>query len=210
MTNFVLSTPSFGITWCSRLVPSHASRTFNSLSRDHLLLHVLEELSSEALSTPSLGITMCAHIPNSCSTTATLSTPSLGITQKESVCEPSGGDQDGFQLPLSGSRSACSERARPSAGQSPFPSFQLPLSGSRVRRGVDMQLRGLPTFNSLSRDHSPKRSSLSSARRTFNSLSRDHRARFRDFPALRGFLPRRPFAQMISKTTIWIYLFAPL
>ena len=28
----------------------------------------------------------------------------------------------------------------------------------------------------------------------FNSLSRDHRARFRDFPALRGFLPRHLFA----------------
>ena len=44
----------------------------------------------------------------------------------------------------------------------------------------------------------------------FNSLSRDHRARFRDFSALRGVLPRHPFAQMISKTTIWIYRFAPL
>jgi hypothetical protein len=37
---------------------------------------------------------------------------------------------------------------------------------------------------------------------TFNSLSRDHRARFRDFPSLRGVLPRRPFAQMISEATI--------
>ena len=44
----------------------------------------------------------------------------------------------------------------------------------------------------------------------FNSLSRDHRARFRDFSALRGFLPRHLFAQMIPKTTIWIYRFAPL
>ena len=37
---------------------------------------------------------------------------------------------------------------------------------------------------------------------SFNSLSRDHRARFRDFSALRGFLPRHPFAQMIPKATI--------
>jgi hypothetical protein len=69
-------------------------------------------------------------------------------------------------------------------------------------------------FNSLSRDHeSLTANSLSSEAseiRAFNSLSRDHRARFRDFPALRGFLPRHPFAQMISKTTIWIYRFAPL
>ena len=65
--------------------------------------------------------------------------------------------------------------------------FQLPLSGSLVK--------GLVSY------------SLDEA---FNSLSRDHRARFRDFPSLRGFLPRHPFAQMISKTTIWIYRFAPL
>jgi hypothetical protein len=38
--------------------------------------------------------------------------------------------------------------------------------------------------------------------KTFNSLSRDHRARFRDFSALRGFLPRQPFAKMIPKATI--------
>ena len=46
--------------------------------------------------------------------------------------------------------------------------------------------------------------------RTFNSLSRDHRAQFRDFSALRGFLPRHLFAQLISKATIWIYRFTPL
>ena len=67
--------------------------------------------------------------------------------------------------------------------------FQLPLSGSRsIVRCALLHLRTL----------------------TFNSLSRDHRARFRDFPALRGFLPRQLFAQMISKTAIWIYRFAPL
>jgi len=38
--------------------------------------------------------------------------------------------------------------------------------------------------------------------KAFNSLSRDHRARFRDFPALSGVLPRRPFAQMISEAII--------
>ena len=68
--------------------------------------------------------------------------------------------------------------------------FQLPLSGSQIRP-----------------DDHPWVGSLGVA---FNSLSRDHRARFRDFSALRGFLPRPPFARMISKTTIWIYRFAPL
>ena len=36
----------------------------------------------------------------------------------------------------------------------------------------------------------------------FNSLSRDHRALFRDFPALRGFPPRRPFAHLYFSATI--------
>ena len=70
-----------------------------------------------------------------------------------------------------------------------FFAFQLPLSGSQT---------SVPSVRSLKRPE------------TFNSLSRDHRARFRDFSALRGVLPRHPFAQMIPKTTIWIYRFAPL
>ena len=37
---------------------------------------------------------------------------------------------------------------------------------------------------------------------TFNSLSRDHRALFRDFPALRGFPPRHPFAHLYFPATI--------
>jgi hypothetical protein len=69
------------------------------------------------------------------------------------------------------------------------------------------------TFNSLFRDHTNKNIYECCdiwSRVSFNSLFRDHRARFRDFSALRGFLPRRPFAQMIPKATIWIYRFAPL
>ena len=41
-----------------------------------------------------------------------------------------------------------------------------------------------------------------SCRSSFNSLSRDHRALFRDFPALRGFPPRRPFAHLYFPATI--------
>jgi len=37
---------------------------------------------------------------------------------------------------------------------------------------------------------------------SFNSLSRDHRALFRDFPALRGFPPRHPFAHLYFPATI--------
>ena len=103
-----------------------------------------------------------------------------------------------FQLPLSGSPACLSCFAYLSESALSTPSlgittrfrnkmpyrytriFQLPLSGSR------------PTATPT----------CPVATSTFNSLSRDHRARFRDFPALRGFLPRRPFAQMISKATI--------
>jgi len=60
------------------------------------------------------------------------------------------------------------------------------------------------SFNSLSRDHEllllvlPMRFGGGS----FNSLSRDHRALFRDFPALRGFPPRHPFAHLYFSATI--------
>ena len=57
--------------------------------------------------------------------------------------------------------------------------FQLPLSGSRFVEPTWL-LKVL----------------------TFNSLSRDHRALFRDFPALRGFPPRRPFAHLYLPATI--------
>ena len=89
-----------------------------------------------------------------------------------------------FQLPLSGSHR---ENGLPEEGEDM--SFQLPLSGSHWDSG------GFASGTD---------------RNTFNFLSRDHRARFRDFSALRGFLPRRPFAQMISKATIWICRFALL
>ena len=103
--------------------------------------------------------------------------------------------------------------AKPVSGSTSHPfHFQLPLSGSPRADQAASLLPIIITFNSLSRDHRqpiPPGSSLLPVI-TFNSLSRDHRARFRDFSALRGFLPRHPFAQMISKATIWIYLSASL
>ena len=108
------------------------------------------------------------------------------------------GKAKSFQLPLSGSPSVnpgvvksltTGELSTPSLGITfegmPFLfsttplDFQLPLSGSLLFDDVE---EGPGT--------------------AFNSLSRDHRARFRDFSALRGFLPRHPFAQMNLKATI--------
>jgi hypothetical protein len=59
--------------------------------------------------------------------------------------------------------------------------FQLPLSGSRA----------------LTEDEA-----ITLVQTAFISLSRDHRALSRDFSALRGVLPRRPFAQINFETTI--------
>ena len=202
--------------------------SFNSLSRDHRNLAQGDaDGPGRGLSTPSLGITnslnewhanrgerprVCFQLPLSgsrgsgCLTSTyyhtfnslsrdhsssprasrpamRLSTPSLGITEPIDKGLPCAHVRR-FQLPLSGS-------PRRTVGESRFLPwhFQLPLSGSH------------PNF---------VRVNVKNTERTFNSLSRDHRARFRDFSALRGFLPRHPFAQMISKTTIWIYRFAPL
>ena len=160
-----------------------------------------------------------------------LSTPSLGITSHgkrwlsggtpkpfNSLSRDHGLRQEflgwrlivAFQLPLSGSPRIYGEAGEPAVGLC----FQLPLSGSRAPH--DVELFPLPrrreeSFKSLSRDHVWSfTSEAGRLRGTFNSLSRDHRARFRDFQALRGVLPRHLFAQMISKTTIWIYRSAPL
>ena len=157
-----------------------------------------------------------------------LSTPSLGITE-DGVGRPIASETSLFQLPLSGSQKnlCCVGTA------SSYLTFNS-LSRDHSRHGDERDLAE-ESFNSLSRDHEDLNVRLGmveefvlstpslgitscscccdcrpGAEETFNSLSRDHRARFRDFSAFRGFLPRHLFAQMISKTTIWIYRFAPL
>ena len=106
--------------------------------------------------------------------------------------------------------------------------FQLPLSGSHVllhfewsmlyvtplstpSLGITKQTSfrtsaiAVKSFNSLSRDHgavTERAARPPSSGKPFNSLSRDHRTLFRDFPALRGFPPRRPFAHLYFSATI--------
>ena len=160
------------------------------------------------LSTPSLGITPdgVGHGER----LARLSTPSLGITVIL-VKQPARRCYLTFNS-LSRDHSG-SPNPRSNYLAHNHLTFQLPLSGSQLYEGMLMISRNCTTFNSLSRDHLVVRmmdDRYIAIRCTFNSLSRDHRARFRDFSALRGFLPRHPFAQMIPKTTIWIYRFAPL
>ena len=91
-------------------------------------------------------------------------------------------------------------------------SFQLPLSGSHAFSFSGQTKSPHPLSTpSLGITYIRYTIGIAGGRKfSFNSLSRDHRARFRDFPALRGFLPRHHFAQMISEATIWIYRFAPL
>jgi hypothetical protein len=176
----------------SSRMPTSAPSTFNSLSRDHGITIGAARLHKRCpcLSTPSLGITYRGHPAEGCRDLLELSTPSLGITaQTTQVTQQL---QDALL-------------STPSLGITQ--SFAFGPKTSRHSRTLSL------SFNSLSRDHLiGLRAIMDRALDilTFNSLSRDHRARFRDFSALRGFPPRHPFAQMISKATIWIYRFAPL
>ena len=127
-----------------------------------------------------------------------------------------------FQLPLSGS---LGDQSKADSADPRGAGFQLPLSGSQQLNTLLNRVKRFKlTFNSLSRDHLqakgwsnhhfqsdfqlPLSGSLSSVSSTagacsaFNSLSRDHRALFRDFPALRGFPPRHPFAHLYFPATI--------
>ena len=138
---------------------------------------------------------------------APLSTPSLGITSGFRALPGLIFGPD-FQLPLSGSLILVNaERIFTSSCSLSTPSLGITNAQKFEKRQLIVK-----AFNSLSRDHLTAHERLRSwsNRGAFNSLSRDHRARFRDFPALRGFLPRHLFARMIPKATIWIYLFAHL
>ena len=156
-----------------------------------------------------------------------LSTPSLGITCRR-IIEAVRMRFSSFQLPLSGSlllgdqllkllnlpfnslsrdhTRQCGSfgKVRPSELSTPSLGITPLCSGARQSRDDER------AFNSLSRDHLLEGHRRERPSDAFNSLSRDHRARFRDFSALRGVLPRHLFAQMNLKTTIWIYRFAPL
>jgi hypothetical protein len=174
-------------------------KTFNSLSRDHCFLSKNQGVSGPSFQLPLSG--------------------SHELVRKGYYPNRAFNSLSRDHAPPS--------RACPASARS---AFQLPLSGSRATLIAFLISAPLLTFNSLSRDHydalldvhycdrprvlstpslgitrgpgtSPRRSPRSPPS-PFNSLSRDHRARFRDFPALRGFLPRHLFAQMISKATI--------
>jgi hypothetical protein len=137
---------------------------------------------------------------------AKLSTPSLGITVMR-VDAPYAAIVEFFQLPLSGSPPGSALRRRREPSVSTFNSLSRDhVQWKRINfclGQVDLSTPSLGiTFVSFGINQEKEK--------PFNSLSRDHRARFRDFSALRGFLPRHLFAQMIPKTTIWIYRSAPL
>ena len=134
----------------------------------------------------------------------TLSTPSLGITQEIELVVRA-------DEPLAfNSLSRDHRRVSGDCGWPPVVALSTPSLGITHASSGALQSwwRRLSTpslgITSVPENHGVE------GHGAFNSLSRDHRARFRDFSALRGFLPRHPFAQMISKTTIWIYRFAPL
>jgi hypothetical protein len=204
--------------------------TFYSLSRDHSDGTDATGDRYSRLSTPSLGITEVRQLLSRGFVSAifqlplsgslkddvqvlydkerSFSTPSLGIT----------GLIEALKGELAGIIFNSLSRDHDSAERRNFRPEGLPLLSTPSLGITDPELPSelfveRQPFNSLSRDHglqALRHGNDSRSDHYFNSLSRDHRARFRDFSALRGFLPRRPFAQMISKTTIWIYRFAPL
>ena len=150
---------------------------FNSLSRDHSSLEADEIYGGGEgrLSTPSLGITVkvTAH----------------SFSWKNSA----------FQLSLSGSRTGY---LRASAY---IVELSTPSLGITFVLCDACCIYSERSFNSLSRDHQRRVRYVSTdvfCCWSFNSLSRDHRALFRDFPALRGFPPRRPFAHLYFSATI--------
>ena len=127
-----------------------------------------------------------------------LSTPSLGITQD--TAKTFGFRRNRYQPfnSLSRDHSKPPRQEKPPVwGRLSTPSLGITISAFSVTFWSVSR-----SFNSLSRDHLPRLSTKKHMGHAFNSLSRDHRARFRDFPALRGVLPRHLFAQMIPKTTI--------
>jgi len=152
-------------------------------------------------------------------TRLTLSTPSLGITH--SLRPPEYVDLRCAFNSLSRDHSPPDHRSRPHrrSRTSPFNSlsrdhfikrmlrayrpmvsFQLPLSGSQ---GLTPQLwAGLGLSTPSLGITCSSASCCDRCRRAFNSLSRDHRALFRDFPALRGFPSRHPFAHLYFPATI--------
>jgi hypothetical protein len=108
------------------------------------------------------------------------------------------GDEIVFQLPLSGSPRRAEDFMNAAVND-----FQLPLSGSPCPGDQDVDKIRIDDFQlPLSGSQELPAARAEGPAYPFNSLSRDHRARFRDFSALRGVLPRHLFAQMISKATI--------
>jgi len=193
---------------------------FNSLSRDHFSFS-----SSEP---PRLSVSAVFQLPLSGSQNVLgaalgpdvrldfLSTPSLGITR--SRCSIFRSRLMAFN---SLSRDHVREMAACRSSKLSFNSLSRDHWATRssdrrtfsqrlstpslgiTKRGRQPARRRAPPFNSLSRDHYVVHLSGSiSSSSAFNSLSRDHRTLFRDFPALCGFPPRRPFAQMYFSATI--------
>ena len=203
----------------NRNTPHPQQLTFNSLSRDHEYKGVeVDDDGYAFFQLPLSGSPPNTGVLRSAKTLRIFQLPLSGspIAQRaiQRIVDKA------FQLPLSGSQ--VSGRVTYSVWLNTFNSLSRdhtllivsttrarpkPLStpslGITCQRCLDLSPRSSP-FNSLSRDHQRCYSSTTDRLKntTFNSLSRDHRALFRDFPALRGFPPRRPFAHLYFSATI--------
>jgi hypothetical protein len=186
---------------------AEGEHAFNSLSRDHITVTPRRLVArGEELSTPSLGIT-AVRGPRS-ARRIPCSGFQLPLSGSPHVIDVRGVDLDlvHFQLPLSGSLAENEIPAHPTMGHLSTPSLGITIPGEDIL--YHAALLSTPSLGITRGAMQVVR--YDQIEQSFNSLSRDHRARFRDFSAFRGFLPRHLFAQMISKATIWIYRFAPL
>ena len=152
------------------------SQPFNSLSRDHVPrdavpLALPDYLPFNSLSRDhgfkELGFKSACELSSFNSLSR-----DHGLVQ---LLEMHGMVSQDFQLPLSGSR----DHVTYTLVRWGFwrENFQLPLSGSLDNGRLDISaMRHDSAFNSLSRDHSPRRPKGDPANidLTFNSLSRDH------------------------------------
>ena len=152
--------------------------SFNSLSRDHKTLKVIDGWYwiFDQLSTPSLGITVegdMGFVRNEApySTFNSLSRDHLARGVDTIAHKTAIGD---FQLPLSGSRRE-SRSSRSSWQRRSFNSLSRDhgITANRLSRAIH---QASSSFNSLSRDHAKFLHSLHVRLNlfAFNSLSRDH------------------------------------
>jgi hypothetical protein len=148
--NGELSTPSLGITYSASVGEgNHGDETFNSLSRDHLLMDDARFLVLD-MRVFQLPLSGSPTISTRRKSWRSLSTPSLGITDYFDAKKV-------VEVTFNSLSRDHPHMAQKQSRYSYFLTFQLPLSGSLDVFGPNAKDWIGKPFNSLSRDHPPFR-----------------------------------------------------